>query len=267
MMPYIALLRVRLINGLQYRAAAVGGLITQFFWGLMLLFIYRAFFGDALQSGGFTFSELVSFVWLQQAFLAFLMLYDWDSELLDTIVSGDISYELCRPINIYRVWYVKLFSKRLASGLLRFSPVVLVAFFLPAPFNLSLPYSPLALLLFTVTLFLGLTLLVSISMMIYISIFKTMHPAGSMMILGIVGEFFAGMTIPIPLMPQWLQTVTMFLPFRWTADLPLRVYSGHIGTQEALMGMAMQIFWIAVLVTTGALIMKRVTRLSIVQGG
>jgi ABC-2 type transport system permease protein len=57
------------------------------------------------------------------------------------------------------------------------------------------------------------------------------------------------------------------MPFRWTADLPLRVYSGHIGTQEALFGVAMQIFWIAILVTAGTLIMKRVTRLSIVQGG
>jgi ABC-2 type transport system permease protein len=267
MMPYIALLRVRLINGLQYRAAAVGGLITQFFWGLMLIFIYRAFFGDALQSGGFTFSELVSFVWLQQAFLAFLMLYDWDSELLDTIVSGDISYELCRPINIYRVWYVKLFSKRLASGLLRFSPVVLVAFFLPAPFNLSLPYSPLALLLFIVTLIMGLILLVSISMLVYVSIFKTMSPVGSVGVITVVGEFFAGMTIPIPLMPQWLQTVTMFLPFRWTADLPLRVYSGHIGTLEALQGLAMQAFWIVVLFFIGSKIMKSVTRLSVISGG
>jgi ABC-2 type transport system permease protein len=104
-------------------------------------------------------------------------------------------------------------------------------------------------------------------MMIYISVFKTMHPAGSMMIFGIVGEFFAGMTIPIPLMPLWLQNVTLYMPFRWTADLPLRVYSGHIVTQEALVGIAMQITWILVLVSLGAFIMKRVTRLSIIQGG
>ena len=267
MRPYLSLLRVRFLNGLQYRAAAFGGLMTQFFWGIMLIFIYRAFFGDVAYSNGFSFRDLVTYVWLQQAFLVFIFLYDWDVELLDMITTGSISYELCRPINIYQVWYVKLISKRLAGGLLRFSPVLIVGFLLPYPYNLSLPQSPLSLLLFVVTLILGLVLLVSISMMIYISIFKTMHPEGSVLAFAFVGEFFAGMTIPIPLMPLWLQNVTLYMPFRWTADLPLRVYSGHIGTQEALVGIAMQIGWILILVTAGVLIMKRVTRLSVVQGG
>jgi len=267
MRPYFSLLRVRFLNGLQYRAAAFGGLATQFFWGIMLIFIFSAFYGDATYSEGFSFSALVTYVWLQQAFLMFLMLYDWDSELFEMITTGGISYELCRPINLYQIWYVKLLSKRLAGGLLRFSPILLIGFLLPYPYNLSLPYSPLSFLLFIVTLSLGLLLLVSMSMMIYISVFKTMHPAGSMSVFGIAGEFFSGLTIPIPLMPVWLQNMTFYMPFRWTADLPLRVYSGHIGTQEALVGITMQIFWIVILIIAGVLIMKRITRLTIVQGG
>jgi len=267
MKPYISLLRVRFLNGLQYRAAALGGLTTQFFWGLMLIFIYSAFYGDTAYSNGFSFRDLVTYIWLQQAFLAFIFLFDWDAELFEMITDGGITYELCRPINLYQIWYVKLFSKRLASGLLRFSPILVIGFLMPYPFNLLLPQSPLSFLLFLIALFLGLLLLVSISMMIYISVFKTMHPAGSMMIFGVIGEFFAGMTIPIPLMPLWLQDITWYMPFRWTADLPLRVYSGHIGTQEALIGIAMQIFWITILVSAGALVMKSVTRLSMVQGG
>jgi len=267
MRPYISLLRVRFLNGLQYRAAALGGLATNFFWGLMLIFIFRAFFGDATESNGFSFRALVTYIWLQQAFISFIFMYDWDAELLEMITSGNISYELCRPIKIYQVWYVKLFSKRLARGMLCFLPIVLAASLMPYPFNLSLPQSPLAFLLFIITLFLALTLLVSISMLIYISIFKTMSPIGSIGIFCVVGEFFGGLIIPIPLMPPVLQDITAFMPFRYTADLPLRVYSGHIGTGDALFGIAMQIFWIIVLVTAGSLIMRRVTRLSVVQGG
>ena len=187
--------------------------------------------------------------------------------MLDMITTGGISYELCRPVNIYQVWYVKLFSKRLARGVLRFAPVVILGFVMPHPYNLSLPESPLSFLLFIITLFMGFVLLVAISMMIYISIFKTMSPIGSIGIFGIIGEFFAGMTIPIPLMPFWLQRVCMALPFRWISDLPLRVYSGNIGTVEAATGIAVQLVWILVFVTAGSLIMRRVTRLSIVQGG
>ena len=267
MKPYFSLLRVRFLNGLQYRAAALGGMATQFFWGLMLVFIYAAFYDGADSSDGFLFKDLISFIWLQQAFLSFNMLYDWDAELLDMITSGGISYELCRPINIYPLWYAKLFAKRLARGVLRFAPIVILGFLMPYPYNLSSPESPLSFLLFVLTLFIGLALLVAISMMVYISIFKTMSPIGSVGILGIVGEFFSGMTIPIPLMPAWLQRVCMSLPFRWASDLPLRVYSGNIGSAEAIIGIAVQMAWILVLVAAGSLIMKRVARLSIVQGG
>ena len=65
MKPYLSLLRVRFLNGLQYRAAAFGGLVTQFFWGLMLIFIFSAFYGDAAYSNGFSFNDLVTYIWLQ----------------------------------------------------------------------------------------------------------------------------------------------------------------------------------------------------------
>ncbi len=267
MKPYLSLFRVRLINGLQYRAAALGGLSTQFFWGLMLVFIYAAFYSGTGESGGFSYKDLVTFVWLQQAFLSLVFIYDWDAELLEMITTGGISYELCRPINLYQVWYVKLLSKRVARVSLRFFPVVILAFLLPYPYNLSMPISPTAFCLFIVTLFLGLLLVVAISMLIYISIFKTMSPVGTIGIFGIIGEFFAGMTIPIPLMPPWLQRICMMLPFRYTSDLPFRVYSGSISTNEALMGIALQVIWVIVLILAGSLVMRKVIRLSVVQGG
>jgi len=267
MRPYISAFRVRFLNGLQYRAAALGGLATQFFWGVMAIFIYQAFYISGGVPQTFNFSQLVTYIWLQQAFLALIMLYDWDSELFEMITSGNISYELCRPCNLYGFWYVKLLSKRLSSAALRFSPIIIVALLLPTPYKLSFPQSPVTFLLFIATLMLGLLLIVAISMLIYISTFKTMSPVGSMAFIGLVGEFFSGMTIPIPLMPEWLRAVCYILPFRWTADLPLRIYSGNIGVNEAVISIGVQFVWIIVLASAGAILMMRVTRRIVVQGG
>lgn len=267
MKPYISLLKVRYLMGLQYRVAAIGGLTTQFFWAVMAIFIYQAFYMSGGTSQSLSFSQLVTYIWLQQAFLALIMLYDWDYELFDLIMSGNISYELCRPCNLYGLWYAKLLSKRLASATLRFSPIIIAAFLFPKPYRISLPKSSVAFLLFIITLLLGLILLISILSLIYISIFKTMSPVGSMSLIGILGEFFSGSTIPIPLMPGWLQRVCYFLPFRWFADLPLRVYSGNIGTSEALFSIIVQIFWIVILAGLGYVTMQRVTRRLVVQGG
>lgn len=267
MKPYLSALRVRFLNGLQYRAAALGGLSTQLFWGIMLVFLYQAFYKNEGQPSGFGFSQLVSYIWLQQAFLALLMLFEYDFELFEMITSGGISYELCRPIHLYGFWYVKLLSRRMASAALRFPPIIAIASLLPKPYKMALPHSPVAFLLFIVTLLLGVLLLVSISMIIYITVFKTMSPVGSMALIGITGEFFSGMTIPIPMMPEGLQKVCYFLPFRWTADLPLRIYSGSITMNEAVISIGVQMLWILVLASTGAYAMKRITSKVVIQGG
>ncbi len=266
MKAYLSMFKLRLISGLQYRAAAFGGLVTQFFWGAMFIFICEAFYKSGAPNA-MAWKDLVSLIWLQQAFLSIMMLYDWDGELFGMITQGNISYELCRPIEIYNIWYIKLFSKRLASATLRCSPIILIGFLMPYNYRLSLPQSPISFLLFIITLFLGLALIVSISMLIYISVFKTMSPIGSMSFIGLVGEFFSGMTIPVPFMPQWLQNICYALPFRWCVDLPLRVYSGNIQTYEALTGIFVQLLWIVLLVGLGSFSMKRVVRTTVVQGG
>ena len=267
MRPYASLLRVRFINGLQYRAAAIGGASTQAFWGVMLVFIYRAFYAGQASANGFAYVDFVSYTWLQQSFLAFCFLYDWDGELLEMITSGGIGYELTRPVVLYRMWYAKLISKRLSMAALRAGPVLLIALCLPYPYGLHPPAGPASLALFALSLGLGLMLLVSIVMLIYLSIFKTMSAVGSIGVLSIVGEFFGGGTIPIPFMPDALQRVCYFMPFRWTNDFPFRVYSGSVPVPEALAGVAIQAAWILALFAFGEFAMRRVSRLAAIQGG
>jgi ABC-2 type transport system permease protein len=195
------------------------------------------------------------------------MLWFRDNELFQLITTGNIAYELCRPSEIYDFWYAKLLAQRLASAMLRSFPILVVAFLLPYPYRISLPPDLSTLFIFMATLIIGLLILVSISMLIYISVFITMSPVGSLLIFGVAGEFFAGMVIPIPLMPSWLQNIVKLLPFHLTADFPFRVYSGHIPKDEALTGILIQIIWLVMLVILGKFAMKKALRRVVVQGG
>lgn len=44
MRKYIAFFRLRFSMGLQYRAAALAGIVTQFVWGTMEILMFRAFY-------------------------------------------------------------------------------------------------------------------------------------------------------------------------------------------------------------------------------
>lgn len=267
MSAYYSLFKMRLRKGLQYRIAALAGVLTQFFWGFMYIMIYEAFYRSTHRSQPISFPSLVQMIWLQQSFLVFIMLWFRDNELINLITSGNIAYELCRPIDLYSFWYAKLIAQRLSGAILRCMPILVVAAILPKPYSFSPPPSFTALILFLVTLILGLMIITAVSMLIYISIFYTMNPTGSLLIFSVLGEFFSGMVIPVPLMPDFLKKIVYLLPFRYASDLPFRTYTGNIGVHEAVLSIGVQLLWIISLAALGKIFIKNALRRVIIQGG
>jgi ABC-2 type transport system permease protein len=261
---------MRFIAGMQYRAAAWAGVATQFFWGGIQLFVYAAFYRDAAGTPAappLAFSQLADFIWLRQAFLALVMLWSQDTELLDMIVSGTVAYELCRPRSLYFFWFSRLLALRASRTLLRCFPILAVAFLLPEPWSFHLPPTGEAAFLFLLSLFFALLLVAALSMFIYLLTFLAMTPTGPRLLIGAAGEFLMGALIPIPFMPEGLQRLLSWFPFRYTADFPFRLYSGSIAGPEALWGLGIQILWIGLLVAGGFYGFRGIQRRLVIQGG
>ncbi len=267
MRAYVALLRMRLMFEMQYRAAALAGVMTQFFWGIINIMIYEAFYRNSGFRPSMTIEELTTYIWLQQAFLILIMLWVRDNTLFEMVRSGNVAYELLRPVETYFLWYFKLLAHRISGALMRCLPILVVALLLPEPYKLVVPSDVLTVILFVLTLILGVIITVAISMFIYISVFVTLSPRGSVLIFAVIGEFFAGLVIPIPLMPEWLRNFVYLLPFRYTGDLPFRIFTGNIGHTEAFQGLLIQCFWVISLVALGRFLMNRALNQLVVQGG
>ena len=76
MISYLNYFKVRFIVNLQYRAAAIAGIVTQLFFGLVFIFMYLAFYeSNPSTSVPMIWSELVTYIWLQQAFFGVLHPY------------------------------------------------------------------------------------------------------------------------------------------------------------------------------------------------
>ena len=111
MKKYLSFFKLRLNVALQYRAAAIGGMFTQFFWAIMQILIFQAFY-RVVTSNNISLEQLISYVWLKQAFYSIISASS-DSDIKTMIEKGNISYELCRPVNIYgcgflKHWQIKL---------------------------------------------------------------------------------------------------------------------------------------------------------------
>ena len=190
MRAYLSFFRIRFLAGLQYRSAAWAGIATQFVWGGMTLLLYAAFYKTGADAFPMTFPALASYIWLQQALLALFMTWYFDGEILDAVVTGAVAYELCRPADLYAMWFAKGLAVRTSRALLRFAPILLAAALLPPPFRLGPPVSLPAALLFLLSTAMGLCVIVAFSMLIYISAFYTVSPLGVRMLAASVMEFF-----------------------------------------------------------------------------
>lgn len=265
MKKYLSYFKLKFNTALEYREAAFAGIITQFFWGVMQIMIFAAFYKSGVKTD-ISFSELVTLIWLRQAFYG-ISSWSIDSEISRMIEKGNIAYELCRPMNLYWVWYFKTISTRLAGTLLKFSPIIIISFLLPKGYGLLPPKSVVSFILFLIALSLSVFVVAGIINLVYISFFYTLSSKGSAALFYAVASFFAGNQIPIALMPKTLQTICYILPFGVISDLPNRVWSGNIGINGALIGIGIQLIWIFILIFVGNFLMNKSLKKVVVQGG
>lgn len=264
---YLSYFKLRFITQLQYRKAALAGIATQFFFGLVYIMVYLAFYESSSNNGPMEVGQLVSYLWLNQAFFALIYMYYKDNEIFNMIKNGNIAYELLRPKKIYFMWFSKIIGQRLADVTLRFLPVLIVAFILPYPYGLSLPSSFLSLVMFLITLTIGTLLMTAIITLYHILTLSTLNEKGITNIFMTLADILSGGVIPIPFFPVFLQKIAYILPFRYICDLPFRIYSGNISVSDGLFQMLIQVIWFILLVLIGNFILKKILKKVVVQGG
>lgn len=267
MKKYLSFFRLRFAMGLQYRTAALAGIVTQFAWGFMEIMIFRAFYQSDAAAFPMSFAATASYIWLQQAFLAFFNAWMLENDIFDSIVNGNIAYELCRPISIYNMWFSRSIATRLSRAVLRCFPVLIVAVLIPHPYGISAPASPLHFSLFVITLILGLAVTVAFCLLIYVLTFFTISPQGIRMIFTSTVEFFAGGVIPLPFFPEKVQKIMELLPFASMQNVALRIYSASMSSSEMKKAILLQVFWLVIITAVGNLLCRLAEKRIAIQGG
>lgn len=267
MKAYIAFFKLRFNLGLQYRGAALAGVATQVAWGFLNCMLFLAFYNEYPSSYPMGIDEVISFVWLRQALLGLFMLWSFEPEIFRMITSGDVSYELCKPQDIYHMWFARSMAGRLANVVLRMGPVFLAGFMLPKPYGLSLPYNFIQFLLFLFSLCLSFLVVVAFSMLIYSLCFFTTSPLGLRIFAVSFGELLSGDILPLPFFPDKIRQVIELLPFASMGNVPLRLYSGNIKGMDSIPYILLQLMWIVLLIAIGRGVCHKALRNIAVMGG
>jgi len=248
---------------LQYRAAAFAGLITQLFFGLVLIAVMRTFYLSARGALPLNLGQVISYLWLGQAFFS-LMPWRADPEVKAMISSGGIAYELLRPIDLYAGWFARALALKTAPVLLRAIPLFVLAMTF---FGLKPPASIDAGLLWLLAVAGAVALSSACTVLINLSLLWTLSADGVQFLMPMVVILLSGQLIPLPLFPGWSQPVLTLLPFRGMLDTPDRIWLGSLSGPAAWQALAHQWIWVGLLVAAGRQLLKVGLRRVVIQGG
>lgn len=246
-----------------YRMATVAGVVTNTVFGYLRADILLAVVAaSAVDPGGWTSAELVTFAFVTQALLAGTGAFG-EPELAERIRSGDVVVDLYRPVDV-QVWWLASWCGRSAYSVLGrgIPPVVLGAI----AFDLVLPTTVGGWLVVAVSVILASIVGFGIRFASNLTAFWLLDNRGLDQLLTLVLTFFGGLLVPIVLFPSWLETLSRLLPFAAMVQIPAELAIGvYDGPPWA--GLAVQAAWALALLALGRVMLAGATRKVVVQGG
>jgi ABC-2 type transport system permease protein len=263
---YLSIVKLRFAVQLQYRAAAAAAFFTQLFFGFIRVMVYHAFYASTMVVQPISLEQVITYEWLVQATLRMLP-WNGDDEVIQLIRSGNVAYELCRPLNLYFLWFSRLIVLRIIPALLTGVPLMILVYFLPEGYGVKLPDSVAAGAAWLLSMFFALLLGCAISNLISLSTLWTIAGDGMQRILPALVMIFSGGIVPLVYFPDWAQGILKLLPFSGLVDIPFRFYLGMIPASEVFTFVLLQASWTIFFIIIGVLLLRLAMKRVVIQGG
>ncbi|MEU6506579.1 ABC-2 family transporter protein [Streptomyces sp. NPDC046942] len=246
-----------------YRAATAAGVFTNTVFGLILVYTYRALWDAKPHLGGYDEAQVVTYVWLGQAFLSTLAIGGGgvEEELMDRIRSGDVAIDLYRPADL-QLWWLAADLGRACFQL--FGRGVVPFVFGALCFPVYLPTDAGTWLAFLVAVLLAMVVGFGIRYLVALSAFWLLDGTGVSQMMWLAGFFCSGMLLPLNVFPGALGEVVRALPWSSLLQGPADVLLGHADPVRTYL---FQGAWAVVLLGLGRVMQSAATRRVVVQGG
>ncbi len=237
---YIAVAKTALSEAIAYRASLIEWTLFNVFDFAPFMMIWMVALNNKTVQG---FDVATIFTYYMGAFLLYTYVYThvwWG--ILEDIRNGTLSAHLVRPISYLRSHSVrKISAKLLDIGLTLLVLLPLVIIFRNL---LVMPESVTSIAVAFLAATLAITLFMSISYIMAMTAFWFDDAQGVMALFWATDAVLSGTVAPIALLPQWLQTISAWSPFRFFISFPMEIFLERLSTQEIFVGFLHLFGWI-----------------------
>lgn len=258
------LLRAGMRESSVYRMALLGGLLANVTFG----FLKAGILGATVRASGGTvagydLAHMSAYVWFSQGMLGSINVFG-RTELADRIRSGDVVVDFVRPLDVQVSACVREVGRGLFALLPRGVPSVAVG---ALAIGVAVPDSATGWMLGAMSVLLAVAVSATSVYLVAVAGFWLVDTRGVQVFYMVVSGFFAGLFVPLPLLPGWLQVVVYATPFPSLLQYPVNVLSGRVSGAAAAGLIGIQIGWLLVTVAAGQVLTRAGRRVLEVQGG
>lgn len=253
-----------------FKLAAISGFISQVFFALFRIYIILAFSLGNSASSPMQIQSTILYIWIAQIFFA-IVPWNVNWEDFHVIKSGNVAYEIIRPIDLFSMFFSKTLSWRLANCIVRGLPVLLVNIIvlpLIGMKNISLfcmGWKNIGGFIISITL--GFVLSSLITVFLYSIALLVLDASNFIGFFNSIAMLISGTIIPLSYFPSWLRTILMVTPFKGVIDTPAMIITGEYDTKQMIMAIIGQLIWCVALYVVNRLIIYYSTKRLVVQGG
>jgi ABC-2 type transport system permease protein len=249
----------------SYRAATIGGAVTNSVWGLLRVAVVTGAVGSAGGSfAGYDRHEAITYAWVSQALIGPICLFTWN-DLAARVRSGDIAVDLARPLDLQLQYALPDLGRAAYVFLPRGLPPLLVGL---VTSGLWLPAQVWAWAAGLLSLLMAIGLSFACRYLMNLTAFWLVDVRGVLSSYLIISTVLSGLYVPVQWFPGWLGLLADCTPFPSMLQTPLDLFSGLVDSPGAALGpLLAQAGWLVALVLAGRAVQTRAARKLVVQGG
>lgn len=248
---------------MTYRAAALAGLATNFFFGLLRAAVLLAFFGASAEVAGYSVRDAVTFTGLTQAVIGPLSLFHWN-DVGRAVHSGEIASDLLKPMDYQGFWAARDAGRALTQVLWR-GVTIMLAYALV--FDIVVPPTAARWTAFVAAACLAWLVSFAWRFLVNLSAFWSPDARGIIRFAFILSWFASGFLMPLRFYPDWVVRLCELTPFPHTVNTVVEIYLGLISGPEVLQALLAQALWAGALIAAGRIVLRAGQRRLVVLGG
>ena len=239
---YVQQFKTTLAMMFQYRASLLIWTIGQVLEPLVYLIVWSVVSESSGGSvGSFSTGDFAAY------FIALMLVnqftYSWIMYVFEyRIREGQLSFALLKPVHPIH----SDIADNVSSKLITLPIVILMAAALSVAFHAIFALTLWATAMFIPVLLLAFLVRLLLEWTLAQAAFWTTRVSAINQTYFVLMLFLSGQIAPLALLPQPVQVVAGFLPFRWMIGFPVELLLGRLTPAEAFIGLGAQVAWLVV---------------------